>query len=214
MSIKVKICGLKTRDAVDAAVSGGADYVGFVFYRPSPRNVDPKLASELVKNLPKDIKKVAVVVNASDDELDAIFTHLKPDYLQCHGDESQERIYELRIRYSIPVIKAIAIRNSDDVARGKAFADTADMLLFDAKAPSSPLPGGNGISFDWTLLRGKDFMTTWFLSGGLNMGNIEDALSVSGAMAVDLSSSLESEPGIKDPELIRLFLKKVKNYER
>lgn len=213
MTIKVKICGLTTKEAVISAVENGADYVGFVFFPLSPRNMRLDKLPELLDLVPKDVKKVGVFVNPSDDELERTFKIFKPDYIQLHGDEDTKRIYDLHIKYAIPVIKAIAVRSSDDIAKGQSFSNDADMLLFDAKVPSSPLPGGNGLSFDWTLLRERKFMVPWFLSGGINIGNVEEALDISGAKKVDISSSLESEPGIKDPELIRIFLKKVKNYE-
>jgi phosphoribosylanthranilate isomerase len=210
MTNKVKICGLTSKEAVQSAIDGGADYVGFVFFHKSPRNVSPKKAAQLASILPKNVKTVGVVVDPSDFELEGIFKHFKPDYLQCHGDESQERIAYLQTKFNLPVIKAIQVRNSDDVARGKAFGSSANMLLFDAKVPSSPLPGGNGLSFDWTLLKQREFIVPWFLSGGLNPGNVREAMEISGAKAVDVSSSLESEPGKKDPELVRAFLKEVK----
>ncbi len=211
MTIKAKICGLTTKDAVNSAIKNGADYVGFVFFHKSPRNITPKKAKELCVNLPSGVKTVGVFVDSTDRELDDIFKIFKPDYIQCHGSESAERIYQLHVRYGLPVIKAVAVRSSDDVARGQAFADVADMLLFDAKVPQSPLPGGNGIAFDWTLLKARTFNIPWFLSGGLNIANVAEAIAISGAMAVDVSSSLESEPGVKDPGLIKEFLKIVKS---
>jgi len=211
MSLVVKICGLKTQSALEAAVEEGADYVGFVFFPRSPRYIEPKKAKELGALVPSNIKKVAVTVDASDQELDVIFRHFKPDVIQLHGSEDHERIHALHRRFSLPVIKAVLVRSSDDIARGAAFAGIADMLLFDAKAPAtSTLPGGNGIAFDWTLLKSRQFMVPWFLSGGLNLENLEDAVRISGTRAVDVSSSLEIEPGEKDPELIRLFLQKAK----
>ncbi len=210
MAIKVKICGLTSAESVQSAVDGGADYIGFVFFHKSPRNVTPKLAAELAAGIPKNIKTVGVFVDATDAELDSVFKHFKPDFIQCHGAESQDRIYDLRMKYALPIIKAIAVRNSDDVAQGKAFAGSVDMLLFDAKVPSSPLPGGNGLAFDWTLLKERAFIVPWFLSGGLNPSNVKEAIAISGAKAVDVSSSLEYEPGKKDPELVREFLRQAK----
>jgi phosphoribosylanthranilate isomerase len=211
MTVKAKICGITSKDAITSAVEGGADYIGFVFFHKSPRNITPKKAAKLAAFLPDTIKTVGVFVDVTDVELDKIFKDYKPDYLQCHGKESHERIAELRKKYKIPVIKAIAVRSSDDVAKGKAFANVADMILFDAKVPSSPLPGGNGLAFDWTLLKSREFNVPWFLSGGLNIENVAEAVKISGAKMVDVSSSLESEPGVKDHDLIKAFLKKVKS---
>lgn len=210
MNIKAKICGITTIEAVQALNDGGADYAGFVFFHRSPRNVTAQKAKELSLQLDPSIKTVAVMVDPSNDEIDEILKHFKPDYIQCHGNESTERIYDLHIRYALPVIKAIAVRSSDDVARGVSYSNTADMILFDAKVPDSNLPGGNGLSFDWSLLREREFKTKWFLSGGINIQNVEEAVKISGAHMVDVSSSLESEPGIKDPELIKEFMRVVK----
>lgn len=209
--MKAKICGLTTTDAIASVIENGADYAGFVFFAKSPRNLTPKKYAELAKNIPATIKKVGVFVNASNDEISAVMDKLPLDYLQCHGSENIDRIYDLHVKFAIPVIKAVAVRSSDDIALGKKYEDTADMLLFDAKIPTSPIPGGNGLAFDWTLLKGRNFQVPWLLSGGLNMQNIEEAVRITGARAVDVSSSLESEPGIKDPELIAEFLKKVKS---
>lgn len=211
MTVKAKICGLTTKESVTAAVENGADYVGFVFFHKSPRNIAPKKAKELASLVPDTVKTVGVFVDATDSELDSIFKIFKPDLMQCHGSETKQRIYDLRVKYGIPVIKAVAVRSSDDVVKGQSFSDTADMLLFDAKVPQSPLPGGNGISFDWTLLKAREFLVPWFLSGGLNIANVADAVRITGAKAVDISSSLESEPGIKDTGLIKEFLKIVKS---
>ena len=214
MSIKVKICGLTTEDAVSSAVSSGADYIGFVFFAKSPRNVTAKQANDLSKKIPHNVKKVAVTVDATNEELDKIFKIFRPDYIQCHGSETPQRLKELKTRYGLSIIKAISVRSSHDVVKGNQYDNVADMLLFDAKAPYLTLPGGNGISFDWTLLKSRKFSIDWFLSGGLNIQNINNAISISGAPQVDVSSSIEIEPGIKDPELIRQFLIKVKDNEQ
>lgn len=210
--MKIKICGLTAFDAVRSAVKAGADYVGFVFYPMSPRNITPQHATALGRHVPQNIGKVAVIVDASDDEIDTILKHFMPDFFQCHGRETVKRIETIKAKYNIPVIKAIPIRVSDDVAKGNGYATVADMLLFDAKVPAA-MPGGNGVAFDWTLLKEREFDIPWFLSGGLNIQNVWDALRISGAMAVDASSSLEREPGVKDPELIELFIQKVRSYE-
>ncbi len=210
MKIKAKICGLTTKDAVDSAVENGAEFLGFVFFPPSPRNITAKKAAELTADIPNNTKKVGVFVDPTDDELECVLKDFKLDYIQCHGSESKEQIYELRVKYGLPIIKAIAVRCSDDVAKGKQYANVADMLLFDAKVPSSPLPGGNGLAFDWTLLKNRNFEVPWFLSGGINIQNVTKAMAISGAKMIDISSSLESEPGVKDPELIKEFLSKIK----
>lgn len=209
--VRVKICGLTTNDAVKSAVKYGADYLGFVFYRPSPRYVDPKQAHKLTSKMSKDIKKVAVVVDINLAELATIVKIFKPDYIQLHGQETERDIEQIKKKFSIPVIKAIKVRSSDDVAKGLRYIGVADIILFDAKAPEALLPGGNGLSFDWTLLKARKIETPWILSGGLNLQNIEDALCITKAQMLDVSSSLESAPGVKDPQLIELFLKKVKH---
>lgn len=212
--MKIKICGLTTFDAIRSAVQNSADYIGFVFYPPSPRNISPQIATGLARHIPDHIKKVAVLVDADDYEIDNILKYFWPDILQCHGKETTERISFIKEKYKMPVIKAIPVRSSDDVAKGAAFASIADMLLFDAKVPNMVMPGGNGVAFDWSLLRMREFDVPWFLSGGLNIGNVTEALKTTGAKAVDVSSGLESEPGKKDPELIKLFIEKVRQYEK
>ena len=210
MTIKVKICGLKTKSEVKAAVDAKADYIGAVFFHKSPRNITPKKAFQITKGMKRGIKKVAVVVDATDEELENIVKEFKPDYIQCHGNESSSRIKDIKSKYKTDVIKAIAVRCSDDVVKAMEYANVSDMILFDAKVPNSPLPGGNGLSFDWTLLKGREFNVPWVLSGGLNVQNVKDAISISGAKIVDVSSSIESEPGVKDVGLIEQFLKNSK----
>lgn len=208
---KVKICGLTSHEAVKAAVNAGADYVGFVFFPPSPRHVTPQQAADFSLALPADVKTVAVMVDPSDDDITFMLKDFKPDFLQLHGHETKERVKEVREKFDVPVMKAIAVRSSDDVASGVSYSDIVDMLLFDAKAPSdSMLPGGNGLSFDWTLLKSRKFSVPWMLSGGLNIENVRQAMRISGATCVDVSSAVESEPGIKDEGLVREFIRKVK----
>lgn len=211
MSIKAKICGLTTKEAIDAAIKNGADFIGFVFFPASPRNISAKKAAELSKNLPKNIKTVAVIVDMDDVELEALLKDFKPDYLQLHGHETPERVAEIKQRFAIPVIKAIAVRESDDIASASVYSKAADMLMFDARAPKgAALPGGNGLIFDWNLLKDRDFQLPWVLSGGLNTENVKDALEITGASMVDVSSAVEHAPGVKDPKLIAEFLKQVK----
>ncbi len=211
MSVQVKICGLTTSEAVTAALRHGAIFMGFVFFGKSPRNVTPKKAAELSKDVPSSIKKVAVLVDPSDKDIDTILAEFTPDYLQLHGNETIERVKEIRSKYKIPVIKAVKIRSGDDVAMARSFVPVSDMLMFDSKAPTEGLlPGGNGLRFDWSLLGGRVFDKPWFLSGGLNVENVAEAVRITNAKMVDVSSSLENEPGKKDPELVKQFLNKVK----
>lgn len=208
MPIHTKICGLTTREAVDAAMDGGAAYLGFVFYPKSPRHVTPERAAELSRHVPKYIATVAVVVDATDAELDAIFSKFRPDFIQLHGKESPARAWEIKGKYGAHIIKAATVRTGDDIAGAMAYINAVDMLLFDAKAPEAEgfLPGGNGLRFDWNLLRGREFPLPWILSGGLRVDNVREAVRLTAAKIVDVSSSLESEPGIKDPALVRAFL--------
>ncbi len=208
MNPRLKICGLTTREAVEAAA--GADYLGFIFYAPSPRNISPKQAADLAQNINPAISAVAVTVDADDDFLRAMLVDFQPGYIQLHGSESPERVQTIREIFKMPVIKALQIRTQQDVEQAHTYEAVADMLLFDAKATEG-LPGGNGLAFDWQMLAGKTFKKPWFLSGGLNIDNVEEALRISGALAVDVSSSLEAARGVKDPERVRGFIQKVKN---
>jgi phosphoribosylanthranilate isomerase len=228
MTVAVKICGLTTPEAVAAAED--ANFAGFIFYPPSPRNVTPAQAAKLIEvchsresgnpghdpRLRGGEKRllrpaiVAVTVNADDALLSEIKAILKPAWFQLHGSESPKRVREVKEKFGISVIKAVPMASGDDAAKAHAFEDVADMLLFDARPPKG-LPGGNGIAFDWRLLAHRSFARPWFLSGGLTIDNIEEALHISGAKRVDVSSSLESSPGIKDAALVREFVKKVKS---
>lgn len=206
MTPLVKICGLKTLEAVQAAE--GADYIGFVFFSRSPRNISPEESAGLKSYI--HARTVAVTVNADDAFLARIMQTLQPDYLQLHGNETPVRVAEVRKKFSASVIKALSIKSPEDIGIAAAYEEVADILMFDAKS-SSDLPGGNGIAFDWTMLRGKKFRKPYFLSGGLNISNVETALQESGASMIDISSGLESSPGEKEPQMITEFLKKVKN---
>ncbi len=205
MTPQVKICGLTT--AAGVAAASGADYLGFIFFPASPRNLMPAQAAGLAKGVSQPT--VAVMVDPDDTLLDTIFAEFKPHYIQLHGNESPARVAQIKSAFKTPVIKAFKIRTGDDVAKAHAYEKAADMLMFDAKAPEG-LPGGNGLSFDWKLLAGRSFGRPWFLSGGLNADNVEEALRISGAAMVDVSSSVESEPGVKDPALVRGFIEQVK----
>ena len=209
MSVKAKICGLSTPETLNAAIEAGVDYVGFVFYDPSPRNVSLRDGQALASTVPAGVSKVALVVDADDTLLDAIFDAVRPDYFQAHGSETPERIAEIRDRYGVRVMKAIKVRESDDLTTVTEYEDVADIILFDAKAPddrADALPGGNGVAFDWTLLRSDITRDPFMLSGGLDADNLARAVATTGATLVDVSSAVESAPGIKDIAEIRRFL--------
>jgi phosphoribosylanthranilate isomerase len=208
MSVAVKICGLNSPEAVAAAVEGGADYVGFVFYKPSPRYVSPERAASLCAAVPFGVQRVGLFVDAPEEEIRAILAAAPIDMLQLHGKEDPDWIVDAKLRLKRPIMKAVAISGPEDVLRARRYDETADMLLFDAKPPSGPqaLPGGNGLAFDWRLLAGKTWRRPWMLSGGLTAENVAEAVRLTGAPAVDVSSGVESAPGKKDPDKIREFL--------
>ena len=214
MSIASKICGVSDCTAIDAAVDGGAAYVGFVFFPRSPRNVTPEQAAELIALMPDDVEAVALAVDPDDALVDAVGAIAGLTMFQLHGSERPNRVKEIKTRTGRRVIKAIKVSNAADLAVADAYFDAADMLLFDAKTPAdmkNALPGGNAVSFDWNILAGQDWPLPWMLSGGLDPDNVAEAIKVSGAPAVDVSSGVESAPGIKDPDLIRAFLAAVKS---
>lgn len=205
--MRVKICGINDAASRDAAVEAGAAYLGFVFFPPSPRNVSPALAAELGFEVPPGIAKVALVVDASDAELDAILDVAPIDMLQLHGKESPARVKEIRARHGLPVMKAVGLREAADLDAIGDYAPVCDQLLIDAKAPKgAALPGGNGLSFDWTLLSGRRWAMPWMLAGGLTPGNVAEAIARTGAQQIDVSTGVEAAPGVKDPGLIRAFL--------
>jgi phosphoribosylanthranilate isomerase len=206
VSVLVKICGLNAPAAIDAAA--GADFGGFIFYPRSPRHVDPAAAGALAARLPARVRRVAVTVDADDAALDAIVAGLAPDLVQLHGKETPARARDIRARLAIATIKALSISTAEDLAAVDAYAESVDWLLFDAKPPRRPdaLPGGNAVSFDWTILAGRRFARPWLLSGGLDPDNVAEAIRISGATAVDVSSGVESAPGRKDPARIAAFL--------
>jgi len=211
MTIKVKICGLKGRDAVDAAVAGGADMTGFVFFPPSPRSLLPEAASELVRRVPPSIDRVALTVDAGDPWLEAVAQQTGVSMLQFHGVEPPERVAQIKSRFGLPVIKACPISSPDDVDAARAYDGVADLLMFDAKPPQDATrPGGNALAFDWELLAGTAWETPWILAGGLDADNVAEAVRISGAQAVDVSSGVEDAPGFKSPIRIREFLGVVK----
>ena len=209
MTVQVKICGVSHPDAVLAAVKGGARYIGLVFYERSPRHVAPPLAAELSRMVPTGIRTVGLFVDPSDEYLEHVVTQVPLDLLQLHGDEQPGRVAGIKSLFSMPVMKAIKVSTPEDLAAADAYADVADRLLFDAKPPAkvSALPGGNGIAFDWTILTGRRWSKPWMLSGGLTIGNVGEAIAVSGAASIDVSSGVEDRPGHKDPAMIRDFLR-------
>lgn len=203
MKPDIKICGLKTPEAVEKAVARGASHIGFIFFEKSPRNIEPDIAGHLADAVRGRVKVVAVTVDADNDDLDEIIALLKPDILQFHGSETPERVLNVKAVYGLPVMKALSIRDADDLARIEPYIGIADRFLFDAKPPKgSDLPGGNGVGFDWSLLAGLDADVDYMLSGGLNKDNVAEALSGTGARGIDLSSGVESAPGVKDLGLI------------
>ena len=206
--IRVKICGLRTVADVAAAASAGAHYVGFVFFPKSPRNVTLDEAAALAIEVPMGIAKVALVVNADDAFLDALTSQVAIDILQLHGSESPERVVEVKARYGLPVMKAVGIADASDLPQLDAYAAVADQLLIDAKPPkNADLPGGNGLAFDWTLLRDRKYWTKpWMLAGGLNPDNVAEAIARTGATQVDVSSGVEGAVGVKDSALIAAFV--------
>ncbi len=210
MAIDVKICGINSRPALAAALDGGAACIGLVFYPPSPRYLSVEQAAALAAAVPGGVTKVGLLVDADDALIASIVAHVPLDLLQLHGGESPARVAEIRERFGRPVMKAVKIADAGDVAGAEAYCGAADRLLFDAKPPkgmTGALPGGNAVSFDWRLLAGRRWPLPWMLSGGLNTGNVAEAVGISGTPAVDVSSGVEDRPGAKNPEKISTFLK-------
>ncbi|WP_095590500.1 phosphoribosylanthranilate isomerase [Actibacterium ureilyticum] len=206
--IRVKICGLRDAAQVAAAVDAGAAYVGFVFFPKSPRHIAPEQAAALAAEVPPGVAKVALTVDADDVFLDQLLERVPLDMLQLHGHESPARVAEIRARYGLPVMKAIGIADAVDLDQIDTYAAVADQLLIDAKPPKdATLPGGNGLAFDWRLLAGRKYWTRpWMLAGGLTADNVAEAVRLTGARQVDVSSGVESAPGVKDPDRIRAFV--------
>ena len=208
MPLAAKICGLNDRAGVAAAVDGGARYVGFVFYPPSPRHVSPDQAGSLMAGVPANVAKVGLFVDADDATIVAALA-APLDCLQLHGAETPERVADIRRRFGLPVMKAVPIAAAADIVAAERYLDAADRLLFDAKPPrdrNNALPGGNGLAFDWRLLGARNWPMPWMLSGGLNAGNLVEAVTTTHAVAVDVSSGVETRPGVKDPDKIVAFL--------
>lgn len=212
MTVEVKICGLKTRPALDAALDAGADYVGLVFYSKSPRNVDLATAATLARAATGRAQSVALVVDADDAALRDIVATVAPDLIQLHGKETPERVAAVKALTRTAVMKVIGVATAADVDGAAAYADVADRILFDAKPPTdrpNALPGGNGIAFDWRIL--GNWRERWYmLSGGLTPANVAEAIALTHAPAVDVSSGVERVPGEKDPGLIRDFIRAAK----
>lgn len=207
MALTVKICGLKTPDTLEAALAAGADMVGFVFFPPSPRHLGLEGARVLGEQVRGRALKVALTVDADDETIGAIVAALQPDLLQLHGKETTERVAVVRSRFGLPVMKALPIATRADLAPVRSYADVADRLIFDARAPQDATrPGGLGKPFDWRLLAGLDPGVPYMLSGGLDATNVAEALAVTQATGVDVSSGVERMPGEKDPDKIRAFI--------
>jgi phosphoribosylanthranilate isomerase len=210
MKPDIKICGLKTPEAVQRAVERGASHIGFIFFEKSPRNIEPDIAGQLADPVRGKVKIVAVTVDADNDELDEIVDLLRPDILQLHGHETPERVLNIKAVYGLPVMKVFSVRDADDLRRVEPYIGIADSFLFDAKAPKgSELPGGNGVSFDWQLMHALDADVDYMLSGGLNKDNVGLALSVTQAPGIDVSSGVESAPGVKDLIMMDQFFEAV-----
>jgi len=204
----VKICGLSTPDTLDVALDAGADAVGFVFFPPSPRNISFNQGRALASRVKGRAKKVALTVDADDALLEKIVESLKPDMLQLHGHETPQRVAAIRESFGLPVMKVLAIESKADLGAIPLYTSVADRLLFDARAPrDATRPGGLGKPFDWHLLENLDLSIPFMLSGGLNAENVADALRITRAPGVDVSSGVESAPGVKDPEKIRAFIR-------
>ena len=211
MPTKVKICGLKTEAALEAALAGGADFVGLVFFPPSPRNVTPAVAKTLAARARGRAKIVALMVDPDDALIAQVVASVAPDLIQLHGHETPTRVAEIRTRWGIPVVKAVPVETAEDAHAARQFSPAADLILFDALAPAdSARPGGNGAPFDWRTLLGVTEGMPFVLSGGLTPDNVAEAIRLTGATTVDVSSGVESSPGEKDPELIRRFLRAAK----
>jgi len=209
MAVVAKICGLKTAETIAAAVAHGADLVGFNFFRKSPRYVEPEQAGVLARAMPSRVLKTGLLVDDDDARIAAILAVAQLDLLQLHGSETPERVAAIKAKFGVPVMKVIKVRSAADIARAADYEAVADRLLFDAQPPAemkNVLPGGNAVSFDWSLLEGFRSRLPWMLSGGLTPGNLAEAVRQSGAPAVDVASGVEDRPGEKNPSKIKDFL--------
>ena len=205
--MNVKICGLRDAATLRVALEAGARYVGFVFFAKSPRHVEIETARALALSVPEGVAKVALTVNADDAYLDAINAAVPLDMFQLHGQESVARIAALRARYGLPIMKAVGVAEESDLASLATYGAVADQLLVDAKPPKDAvLPGGNGLAFDWRLIANRRWPVPWMLAGGLTADNVAEAIRLTGARQVDVSSGVESAAGVKDPARIRAFI--------
>jgi phosphoribosylanthranilate isomerase len=215
MPLQIKICGLKTPEPLEVALESGADMVGFVFFPPSPRNLGLAAARQLSAQVNDRASKVALTVDANDDTLGGIVDALEPDWLQLHGGETPERVAVVRSRFGLPVMKVLPVAQRSDLSPVREYAKVADRLMFDARpTPEATRPGGLGKSFDWTLLQGLDPTIGFMLSGGLDASNVAQAVAITNASGVDVSSGVERAPGEKDPMRIRAFIRAAREAER
>jgi phosphoribosylanthranilate isomerase len=211
MPVGAKICGLSTVETVDAALAGGATFLGFVFFRSSPRDIDPGAAAQMAARARGKARIVAVTVDPDDGLIDRLTAALRPDLIQLHGKESPSRVLEISKRARVGIIKAVAVSTTEDIDRAVQFEGVVEHLMFDAKPPADTgRPGGAGASFDATMLDGRRFERPWFLAGGLDPWNVAEAIRLSGAPLVDVSSGVERGPGLKDASLITQFLEAVR----
>jgi phosphoribosylanthranilate isomerase len=209
MAVTVKICGINSPEAMTAAIDGGAAYVGLMFYPPSPRFLQPDDAAALANMVPPDVKRVGVFVDEPDEVIARTLDNVPLNMLQFHGGETPARVTEIRQKFALPVMKAVKIAGPKDLDEARAQESAADILLFDAKAPddmAGALPGGNALAFDWEIIAGQTWARPWMLSGGLDTANLAEAIRISGAAIVDVSSGVETAPGVKDATLISSFL--------
>ncbi len=209
MPVEAKICGITSAEAMDAAAGGGARLVGLVFYPPSPRCLGLAEAAALAERVPAGVTRVGVFVDPEDEQLTATLERVPLELIQLHGAETPRRVAEIRSRFQRPVMKAIKVAAAEDPEAAEAYLGVADRLLFDAKPPrhmTEALPGGNALSFDWRLLAGRIWSLPWMLSGGLDADNLAQAVEISGARAIDVSSGVEDRPGAKNPDKIARLL--------
>jgi len=209
MAIEVKICGINSAEALSAAVEGGAALVGFNFYRKSPRFLTPDAAAALARTVPASVQRVGLIVDLDNEAIASLLAAVPLDMLQLHGSEDPARVAAIRARFRKPVMKAIPLARAEDLAVADAYLPVADRLLFDAKPPASmkgAMPGGNALSFDWRLLQGHQWPKPWMLAGGLNLENLAEAVGISGARRIDVSSGVEDRPGLKSPAKIKALL--------
>lgn len=208
---RIKICGLKTTEAIDTAITAGADYVGFVFFAPSPRNLSVAQARVLAAHVAGRAKIVALMVDPDDALVTEVAREVEPDLIQLHGSETPQRTTAIARLSGIPVMKAVKVETKTDARQALDYADACELILFDAKAPKgAPLPGGNGVPFDWHALEEVGANVDYMLSGGLTPDNVAEAIRLTGASAVDVSSGVESAPGVKDTARIRAFIEAVR----